>query len=1012
MTWRRVRAGIGRFVMIPVLVLLVCGTAAAQQGSGISGVARDASGAVLPGVTVEASSPALIEKVRSVSTDTEGRYDIVELRPGTYTVTFSLAGFRTFRREQVELTAGFTATINAQMEIGALEETITVAGASPLVDTQNARQQRVISNQLLASLPTSTKALSNLIALIPGMTGNPDVGGASGIYTSNAPRINTYHGKVGVKYTFDGMSVLNFGAVGSTSYVINQAAAQEIVVATGGLTAEGDASGIDMNLVPKEGGNTVSFLTSGFYTDSHLQSNNLTDELRQRGLNAVSSIHYVRNLDASLGGPVMRDKLWFFMVGRASATKNTVPGVYFNKTQGTPFYTPDLDRPGYRNEWLRSIGGRATWQATPKNKFGAFYDVQTFCVCRGRAEFVAPEAQYMWLFSPDSLTQVTWSFPATSRTLLEAGASHTNGAYPSYLQPERGDNDFIVTESSTGFQYAGSYGNQTHTRARYGPIAQTRMVQRFALSHVTGSHSFKTGVQIQEGFSDTNSRPEDFNIGYVSYGFLRGVPNTITQRSSTLSKARMFPDLGAYVQDRWTTNRMTLNLGLRFNYFAGYVPEQDVPASRFLPARHYDRVDCVPCWTDLNPRASVSYDLFGNGKSAVKASIGRFVGITSTDVTSSNNPVSTVVGSVTRNWTDSNGNIFPDCDLYSPVLNGECGAYQNVNFGRQVVTTVWADDVIRGFGNRDASWDLSAEFQHEIRQGMALTAGYYRNWTSWLVSNNLGDLRGRVTDNQNFTPADYSPYCITAPTDSRLPNGGGYQVCGLYDVSPAKFGQVNNIVTQAANYGKPSRVSNYFGVNINTRVGSAVQLGGGLDTGKTVSDACYVVDSPQSLLYCHVETPWKAGTQFKMFGSFLLPLSLSVSGTYQDYAGPSISANYAVPNADIQGSLGRPLAACGNPPRANCTSTATVPLIAPQTMFEDRRRQLDVRVSKIFRPGGRARLQANVDVYNLFNASSVLGANATYGPSWLLPTTVASSTGAVSAVLEGRLVQFGGQLSF
>src|SRR5262245_19984411 len=188
MTWSsRVRAYIGQVITILILVLLACGVAGAQQGSGISGVARDTSGAVLPGVTVEASSPALIEKTRSVTTDSEGRYDIVELRPGTYAVTFSLPGFRTFRREQIELSAAFTATVNAQMEIGALEETVTVAGASPLVDTQNARQQKVISNELLSSLPTSTKALSNMIALIPGMTGNPDDGGSSGLYNCNSP---------------------------------------------------------------------------------------------------------------------------------------------------------------------------------------------------------------------------------------------------------------------------------------------------------------------------------------------------------------------------------------------------------------------------------------------------------------------------------------------------------------------------------------------------------------------------------------------------------------------------------------------------------------------------------------------------------------------------------------------------------------------------------------------------------------------------------------------------------
>jgi hypothetical protein len=204
--------------VLVVLCVLLPSLAWAQQSSGIAGVVRDTSGAVLPGVTVEASSPALIEKVRSVTTDGDGRYNIVDLRPGTYVVTFSLAGFNTFKREGVALTAGFTATINAEMQVGALEETITVTGASPLVDTQNVRQQKVVSADLLAALPTGSKAIQNLVTLTPGMNGTADVGGSSGLYRSNGPRAATFHGKAGVKLLYDGMKGLRIAVRGELRF--------------------------------------------------------------------------------------------------------------------------------------------------------------------------------------------------------------------------------------------------------------------------------------------------------------------------------------------------------------------------------------------------------------------------------------------------------------------------------------------------------------------------------------------------------------------------------------------------------------------------------------------------------------------------------------------------------------------------------------------------------------------------------------------------------------------------
>jgi len=969
--------------------------ASAQQASGVAGVVRDTSGGVLPGVTVEAASPALIEKVRTVVTDAEGRYTIVDLRPGTYVVTFSLTGFSTVKREGIVLTAGFTGTVNIEMPVGALEETLTVSGASPLVDTQNARQQKVVARDLLDALPTSSMTLANLAAMTPGLAGNVNVGGATGIYASSSALAALMHGKKGAKVSFDGIRVSNMVGIGNTGYVVNPAAMEEWTVETGGGSAESSASGAAMNMIPKQGGNSFRGSFSGLYTNDHLQSDNLTDELRARGLTTINKALNVHSFDATLGGPIRQDRLWFFGAFRKAGNKNQIAGQFFNKTQGAPIYTPDLSRPSVTNEYLWDYAGRLTLQASPKNKVSFFADLQDNCTCRyAAAGFVAPEAVPKMHFYPQGLFTANWTSTLTSKLLLEASGGLVLSHWPNFRQPEVGLNDISMMDQAVGFRYNATTG-VTPTFAYGDPHDSDRYAQRFALSYVTGSHVFKAGMTMDEGISNIQN---EIN-GDVDYELLRGVPVLINQYATPyLQKDRLKADLALFVQDQWTIKRLTLNAGLRLEYFNGYVPAQRHPAGRFVLERDLPAVDCVPCWTDLNPRLGVSYDLFGNGRTAMKVTVGRYLGVHSIDITSVNNPLVTSVNTVNRTWNDLNTDFAPDCDLTNPAANGECGAISNQNFGRlNPNATTYAADAIRGFGNRDYLWDVATEVQQQLGARVSVAAGYYRNWYGNFL----------VTDNLSVSPADYDPFCVTASVDARLPGGGGYQVCGLYDVTPAKFGQSRNVVTQASHFGNQTQVSDFFNVSVNTRFGTNFQLGGGVDTGRTVADSCFVVDSPQQLLNCHVVTPFSAQTQVKVFGSYTLPRQVIVSGMFQNVAGPNVLASYAASNAQIVPSLGRNLAACGT--RPTCTSTATVPLVVPQTMFEGSRHQLDLRLSKVFGLGSRMRLRANVDVYNVLNASSILLVNTTYGSAWLRPIGGPNTGGAI---LAGRLVELGGQLTF
>jgi hypothetical protein len=985
----RTSASLTRAVSLFVLLLLLPGLAAAQQASGIAGLVRDTSGAVLPGVTVEAASPVLIEKVRSAVTDGGGRYSIVDLRPGVYTVTFALPGFATVERAGISLPGGFTATVNVELRVGALEETVTVTGAAPLVDVQSVRQQSALSEELLEALPTSTRTWGTLTTMTPGLnyaSGLTSFTGTGGVYAENNPQRTAtfdrgvgFHGKIGATTEYDGMNTNAPAPTGGMGYVSNAYTAEEMRVETGAVSAESKTAGLVFNMIPKEGGNTVNALFYGHGTAAGFQSSNLTDALRRRGIQTSPEVDHTYDTAVALGGPLKLDKIWFYTAHRWTGSANRIPGLFHNATHGTPFYTPDLTRPAFTDDYFRSNALRLTWQVSQRNKLNGFVDVQENCACKTFQRGQSIESMGAFLFTPNHLFQATWSSPLTNRLLFEAGSSAMVSKWNTKMGPDVPAHFIPITDRGLGLQY-----NARSVTITTNP----KFVQRFSTSYITGSHAFKAGFLLEQGFSFNRAGPNS----EIQYFFLNGVPTAVEQRAFPLPRREnVKADLGIFVQDRWTVNRLTLNAGLRFDYFNVYVPPQHAAAGAFVPERNFDRLDDVPNWKNLNPRLGVAYDLFGNGRTAVKASLSRYngpAGVAAVSIARDANPLSASVSVVTRTWTDTNRNYVPDCDLRNLGPNAECGPVSDQNFGGTRIRTRFADDVTRGWSARDYLWDASTEVQHQLGAGLSVTAGYYRNW--------YGNFR--ATDNLEIEPADFSPYCITAPLDPRLPGGGGYQVCGLYDVSPAKFGRVNNLITQASNFGKQSRASDFFAFVFGARF-SRLQAGGGLDTGRTVTDECFVVDSPQQLLHCRDVYPFRGQTQLKMYATYQLPADIVVSGIWQNVSGPPVEADFTVPNSAIAPSLGRNLAACGT--QAVCSATATVPLMPSYTAFEDRRNQVDVRLSKVVRLG-RIRLQGNLDVFNLFNDAAITVRNNAYGSAW----------GRPQSIVEPRLLQLGGQVTF
>jgi hypothetical protein len=404
-----------------------------------------------------------------------------------------------------------------------------------------------------------------------------------------------------------------------------------------------------------------------------------------------------------------------------------------------------------------------------------------------------------------------------------------------------------------------------------------------------------------------------------------------------------------------------------------------------VPARDYAPVHDVPNWKDLAPRLGAAYDLFGDGKTAVKWTLGRYVNGAGAYVAAAQNPVNRAVTNITRTWNDANRDFVPDCTLSNPGANGECGAFSDLNFGLPNPTlTVTDDDVLFGFGRRGYNWETSAVLQRQLRPGMSMDVGYFRRW--------YGNFT--VTDNLAVTPADYDPFCIKAPVDSRLPGGGGNDVCGLYTVRPAVFGRVDNFVTFADNFtGTRRQVFSGVDVGVSARFSNGGQVSGGLSSGRTAISNCVVVDSPEEARFCDVKPPFL--TQVKVVAVYPLPWwGLSTSAVIQNVPGPEITASYVATNAEVRPSLGRDLAAGPN-------GTVTVELIPPGTRYDERTNQIDFRITKSFTVR-TVRIVGNVDFFNILNANGTQTLNTRFGPSWLRPTQIQGA----------RYVQVGGQVTF
>src|SRR5580765_7385151 len=938
--------GLLRFGWIALAALVLAPATVYAQAS-VTGVVKDSSGAVLPGVTVEVSSPALIEKTRSSVTDGSGLYQIIQLVPGTYTVTFTLTGFSTFKRDGLELSGSFVASFNADMKVGAVAETITVTGETPLVDVQSAAVQKVVTKEVVDAIPTGRLGI-NLAALQPGII----LGAAGGVGVANANSLATQDvgGTAGDSFTdlaihggkpaeqrqlIGGVSAattIRFGESLSSSPSFT--AMQEMSINTSGADASMAGGGVQLNYVPRDGGNTFKGLMFASGATGGMQGTNYSsgsgvgaactpiESLFCRGLAfQPGALVHVYDYNPGYGGPIMKDKLWFFATARWTEAKNQVPNDYPNKNfivgttpatllnATTLAYVPIQDSSlldttvgGGGHCWEQTL--RLTWQASPKNKIGAYYNNKKRTSVNG-VTTTSHESLNNSYFFPFSDNLLTWSSPMTNKFLLEAGFWRHQETWGVRL----GDTSFSdplavgVTDNAPTSAVPGFTQLITTYHGHVGPTDtgshNPNYRGNFNASYVTGSHSFKAGFDLNGAFRWALSQsviPYSYVVSTLaSNGVGAGIPvpvsltlrsdgctdplsrlvsgrivggNTSIQPGCPTDTAgspnRVRTEGGVFVQDKWTMNRLTVSAGLRIDWFDSQNPAFHLYPSLTTPLRDYD----VPAfdttrYRDWTPKVGVAYDVFGDGKTAIKANVGKYVlgqallvgGLAS-------QPGYNVQLTSSRAWTDNNKNFIPDCDLTRNTNQGptQVGADNQVDTCLAAVganalmysnslnpNLAVQDDARYGWGKRPYSWEFSVSAQREVGRGISVNGGVFKRWFGNFL----------ITDDTSHSAADYTTYGVSQSLIPASPASAGgttlpsnTYTSGFYNINDTRAATPLTGLSDTMFPGS-NVIDHWFGfdVGINARLPHGIIYQGGLSTGHQTTD------------YCDVQDPAKAGTQ-------------------------------------------------------------------------------------------------------------------------------------------------------
>ena len=940
------------------------GVVRGQDQAGITGTVIDETGAALPGTTVEARSPALIESVRTVFTNGAGNYRFISLPAGTYSVTFTLPGFRQFVREDVVLTGAFVAPVDVALEVGGVQETVTVTGVSPLVDVVSVRQQTVLTSERIQALPGSASVMTAM-QYVPGVAGNWNSASLGAvIHGSDGPDSQPHVD--GIK---SGMQLGSRNSyVGGIGLITDEMSVQELVFDVSSQSAEYASSGVRSNLIPKSGGNDFSGGVFAEGANENFVWDNQSRDLKDLGFRFAPNA-YRWNVNPSLGGPIVSNRLWFFTSFTESRSKSYILDTFWDPNEpSTPEGVGD-DLRAFNSIDNGQQQFRLTWQINDSNKLSGSYHGHRNNfnhVVGTNFGRVSAEALFNGVSSPTNLTNIRWTAPITSRLLAEVTFAYgRQDLYMGAFEENRGRVPF--QDFATGLHYNTSFINiadETHRRHVQASV-----------SYVTGSHNFKAGLAYMNNLQ-YYSWPATGDI-FQAFTFLGNPVGALVMANGAFQNARKQNcDCGIYAQDAWTVDRLTLNLGLRYDWFNNSIPGGSRPAGLFTPELQIDGYPDIPDWRDWNVRLGAAYDVLGDGGTAVKFSLGRYVANEALGISDRFNPLSPTGNIDYRTWTDINGDgtlLDPDG---TPQYD-EVGPSFNPNFGTPTSAYTLDPDAPRGH-----NWEYSGGIEHQLADGWSISGMWHRRHYSDL----------RWFDNRNIDASDWSPVTFTAPRDTRLPNGGGEEIT-VYEWNPGfVFSTGNQYLTLAPD---DWRSWNGFEVIVDGTLPRGGFMNASFTTGASENDRCTSAqDDPNRLRFCRNSTPYRH--MGKLSGAVPLPFDTMISGLFQMFAGDTQRARYRVSAFDTGGRA------------LNLQEgTTEVQLIEPGTMFYDATTRLQVRFMKDMNIAGwQARVYMTAD--NIFNKAAVTSRNQYYGGEGQLNADFHRPI----AIQPGRRLSFGIQTTF
>ena len=906
--------------------------------SGIAGSIKDASGAVLPGVVVTASSPALIEKTRSVVSDGRGEYKLVGLRPGTYSVSFEFPGFAPQKHEGIELTSDFVASVDANMQLGTATQSVNVQAEVSGLDVQSSTQQSVLTRAVMDNLPTGRSVFSDG-QLIPGMTlSRPDVGGSTGM---QAPSLQVHGSSSGdVALEVDGMLISQIGAAPGIYY--NDGMVQETSYQTSAIPAETSQGGVRVNMIPREGGNQFHGSFFGNGGTGAMQSNNVPSGFTK--LKAGNRFDNVYDVNGTFGGPIKKDRLWFLATLRRWGVNEYVANSF------NPDGSQALD-----DNRITSAVLRLTYQINQKNKVSAYYDKNM----KWRGHRKDPTSQYAYIDDNASViqktplgysSQIKWTSTISPKWLLEAGISLFFLDYTYDAEPN------VAPDAIATIDIAKS----TLTNAPWYLFRSlgTRRQLSVSTSYVTGSHNFKFGFQD----SIAPNRNDYWLNGDLRVGFNNGLPAVAYLFNTPVSaQSNLKAEMGLYAQDSWTFHNLTVNAGVRWEWIDSGIPEQGVPAGAWVPARQIAAIPDVTNWKNIVPRLGISYNLFGKGKTVLKASASKYMSNQGLTIAQNINPL--FLTSETCTWNAPAGTT-PDMMAHGAAII-KASTFTNCTGFNGAVNTHVSPNVQRPY-----TWEYTGMIQQQLTSTLIVSAAYYFRPSR----NNYG------VANTLVPSTDYTPVNITNPLTGgsmtvynqfAADRGKIYLLLDNYKQLNSEYNGVEFLAKQQFNRAG-SFISTAF--TIGRKYGSALGSSTDLNNPNNLINAIGAIDGDSTY-------------QFRLNGVYRLPWNLQFAGNYQHNTGTPFNPTYTVTTGIVPGLT---------------QVTQNVQLLKSGTQRLPSLNLLDLRISRIFTFRDKWKVEPTADLYNTLNVNTPYTSVTTVGPN----------LGNYSANTEGRFLKIGLKVDF